>query len=76
MSFPDIFLFEQLGTEQTAHKVTRSRLRKLLKAIKMYWPVQAKFEDGYFELQPSPPAVQHRVKSKTPITIVDKSVEN
>ncbi len=76
ITFPDHLLFEQLGTEQQTDKVTRNRLKKTLKAIQMYWPVRAKFEEGYFELQPSPPAVQRKIPSKKPIAIVDKSVEN
>lgn len=76
IAFPDQLLFEQLGTEQQTNKVTRDRLRRILKAIQMYWPVKAKFEDGYFELEPSPPAVQRKIASKKPIAIVDKSVDN
>jgi len=75
IAFPDHLLFEQLGTEQQNNKITRNRLRRILKAIQMYWPVGAKFEDGYFELQPSPPAVQHKIPSKKPIVIVNKSVQ-
>jgi len=74
LSFPDHLLFEQLGTEQQTDRVTRNRLNRVLKTIKMYWPVRAKFEDGYFELHPSPPAVQKQVPSRKPIAIVDKSV--
>jgi len=74
IAFPDKYLFEQLGTEQQADWSTRNRLKAILKAIQMYWPVRAKFEDGYFELQPSPPAVQHKIPSKKPIEIVNKSV--
>ena len=74
ISFPDKLLFEQLGTEEQADKVIRNRLKNILKKIRMYWPVRAKFEDGYFELQPSPPAVQKKVPSRKPIAIVDKSV--
>lgn len=72
ISFPDHLLFEQLGTEQESDKVTRGRLQRILKTLQMYWPVNAKFEDGYFELQPSPPAVQARIPSKKPITIIEK----
>lgn len=72
ISFPDHLLFEQLGTEQETNTVTRSRLHRILKTIQMYWPVNAKFEDGYFELQPSPPAVQARIPSKKPITITER----
>ena len=75
ITFPDQLLFEQLGTEQQADFVIRDRLKRILKAIQMYWPVKAKFEDGYFELQPSPPAVQRKIPSKKPIAIVDKSIE-
>jgi len=75
ISFPDHLLFEQLGTEQQTDWTTRSRLKAILRGIQMYWPVKAKFEDGYFELQPSPPAVQRKIPSKKPIVIVDKSGE-
>lgn len=75
ISFPDRMLFEQLGTEQQADFVIRDRLRKILKAIQMYWPVRAKFEDGYFELQPSPPTVQHKVSSKKAIMLAEKSTK-
>jgi len=74
VSFPDRLLFEQLGTEEQADKVIRNRLKKILKMIQMYWPVKAKFEDGYFELQPSPPAVERKLPSKKPIAIVNNSV--
>ena len=50
------------------------KLKRILKAIQMYWPVRAKFQNGYFELQPSPPAVERKVPSKRPIAIVNKSV--
>lgn len=74
INFPDTYLFEQLGTDQLSTKVTRNRLKNILSAIKMYWPVRAKFEDGYFELRPSPPAVQKRIPSKRPMKIVDNPV--
>jgi hypothetical protein len=48
-------------------------LKGILKTLQMYWPVKAKFEDEYFELQPSPPAVQRKIPSRHPIVIVDKS---
>lgn len=75
IAFQDQLLFEQLGTDQQTDKVTRNRLKAILKAIQMYWPVRAKFEDGGFELRPSPPAVQHKMPSKKPIVIVNKSGE-
>jgi hypothetical protein len=74
IAFPDRLLFEQLGTEQQADKVIRNRLKAILRAIQMYWPVKAKFEDEVFELQPSPPAVERRLPSKKPIAIVNNSV--
>jgi len=75
IAFPDHLLFEQLGTEQHEDKKTRYRLIHILKAIQLFWPVQAKFEDGYFEMRPSPPAVQHKIPSRRPITIESKSVD-
>lgn len=75
IAFPDHLLFEQLGPEEENERKVRMKLKRLLKMIQMYWPVKAKFEDGYFELQPSPPAVQRKIPSKKPIVIVNKSVE-
>lgn len=72
ISFPDHLLFEQLGTEQEEAKITRARLQQILKTLQMYWPVRAKFEDSYFVLEPSPPAVQHKIPSKKPISITAK----
>lgn len=69
ISFPDRLLFEQLGTDQEANKVIRARLKHILEAIRMYWPVKAKFEDEYFTLEPSPPAVQRKLPSRRPIAI-------
>lgn len=73
LAFPDHLLFEQLGTEQQADFVVRVRLRRILKAIQMFWPVRAKFEDGYFELNPSPPAVQHKIPSRKPLVLAEKN---
>lgn len=67
--FPDHLLFEQLGTEQEEDKIVRARLRHILAAIQTYWPVKAKFESGEFILDPSPPAVQHKIPSRKPINI-------
>ena len=72
ISVPDRQLFEQLGTEQEEDKVTRARLQRMLKTLQMYWPVKAKFEDGYFVLEPSPPAVRHKIHRKKPIVITSK----
>jgi hypothetical protein len=73
IAFPDNLLFEQLGTEEENERKIRMKLKGILRGIQMYWPVKAKFEDGYFELQPSPPAVQRKIPSRQPIVIVDKS---
>lgn len=70
IAFPDRELFDQFGTEQQADFVIRGRLRKILRIIQAYWPVKAKFEDGFFELHPSPPAVQKRLPSSGSIKIV------
>jgi hypothetical protein len=67
--FPDHLLFEQLGTDQEADFIVRMRLRRILKAIQAYWPVKAKFESGEFILEPSPPAVQHKIPSRKTINI-------
>jgi hypothetical protein len=74
VSFPDRLLFEQLGTVEENERKVRMKLKKILRSIQMYWPVKARFEDGYFELQPSPPAVGRRIPSRKPIAIVDNSV--
>jgi hypothetical protein len=73
VAFPDTLLFEQLGTEEENDRKIRMKLKGILRGIQMYWPVKAKFEDGYFELKPSPPAVQRKIPSRQPIVIVDKS---
>ena len=72
VSFPDHELFEQLGTDVQNDRINRIRLKRILKVVQLSWPVKAKFEDGYFELKPSPPAVQKRVASKAQLRIVDK----
>ncbi len=68
-SFPDHELFEQLGTDVQNDRINRIRLKRILKAIQLSWPVRAKFEDGYFELRPSPPAVQKKLPSEASIKI-------
>lgn len=73
VAFPDHGLFEQLGTDVQNDRINRIRLKRILKTIQLSWPVRAKFEDGYFELKPSPPAVQERIVSKAQLRIVDKS---
>jgi len=75
ITFPDSDLFKQFGTDQQCDKITRIRLKGILKIIQtqLQWPVKARFEDGYFELQPSPPAVRHTIPSKSPLRIVDQS---
>lgn len=74
VTIPEMFLFSHLGSGIETDRFTRNRLQRILKALQMYWPVRAKFEDGYFELQPSPPAVQRKVPRRNPLAIVDKSV--
>ena len=71
-SFPDHELFEQLGTDVQNDRINRIRLKRILKVIQLSWQVRAKFEDGYFELRPSPPAVQKKLPSKTSIKIIEK----
>lgn len=75
ISFPDHLLFEQLGTEQSYDKITRIRLKKILRAIQLFWPVRAKFENAYFELQPSPPAVQKKLPSSSELKIATALVK-
>jgi len=61
ISFPDHLLFEQLGTEQQNDRVVRARLKDILHAIQHYWPVQAKFEDGFFEMKPSCSIIKKKI---------------
>jgi len=75
VSFEDRFLFEQLGTEQNEDKKTLYRLKKILKDIQLYWPVKAKFEDGYFEFRPSLPAVRKKVASVRPLKVIGQGVD-
>ena len=74
VAFPDRLLFEQLGTEEENVRKIRMKLKHILKTIQLYWPVKAKFEDEVFELQPSPPAVEHKIPSKKPLAIVNNPV--
>lgn len=70
ISFPDHLLFEQLGVGHGNNRETRARLKIILRSIQGFWPgLNAKFEDGYFELQPSPPAVQTKIASRTPLSL-------
>ena len=64
LSFPDRLLFKQIETGIASEKELRRRLNNILKAIKLYWPVEAKFEDGFFELKPSVPAIAQTTASK------------
>ena len=63
LSFPDRLLFKQIETGIASEKELRRRLNNILKAIKLYWPVEAKFEDGFFELKPSVPAIAQTTAS-------------
>ena len=74
ISFPDTLLFEQLGTEEDNTRKTRMKLKGLLKLIQAYWPVKAKFEDGYFEFAPSVPTIQKKVASKKPFLEITKTM--
>lgn len=68
---PDNSLFEQLGTEERNNRKIRMKLKNILRIIQTYWPIKAKFEEGYFELQPSPPAIQKRLSNSKGIRIMD-----
>lgn len=70
IEFPDYLLFEQLGTKQVQDKVTRARLKIILRSIQGFWPgLQAKFEDGHFILEPSAPAVKVKLAQRNPLNI-------
>ncbi len=71
LALPDQLLFKQLTEEENDRKV-RMKLKRILRSIQQFWPVRAKFEDGYFELRPSPPAVQKKLPSTAPIKIEEK----
>lgn len=62
ISFPDRLLFEHLGTNNKNNRDVRQNVKHILKLIKQYWHVNADFQDGYFILKPSPPAVQKSLK--------------
>jgi hypothetical protein len=65
ISFPDHLLFEQLGSEQHNKRIVRARLKNILRSLQLYWPIQAKFEDGYFEMKPSSPAVYKKTPTSS-----------
>lgn len=70
IEFPDHLLFEQLGTEQAADKITRARLKTTLRQIKGFWPgLKADFEDGQFILGPSDPAIKGKLPRRSPLSI-------
>ncbi len=71
LSLPDTGLFDQLGTTIADPKVTRIRLKRILEQIQVYWKVQAKFEDGFFHLLPSPPAVEQKSALSRRLHLVD-----
>jgi len=64
-------LFDQLGTSISEAKKTKYRLLPILDKIKSDWAVNAKFENGYFYLFPSPPAVDKKLASNAPLKIVN-----
>jgi len=57
-----IDLISQLGNTDKQLRRVRTNLKHILKLIQQYWAVDAKFEEGYFILKPSPPAVQKKIK--------------
>jgi hypothetical protein len=70
LSFPDHFLFEQLGVGHKHDRLTRQRLNTILRAIKNDWPgLKADFKDGYFVLNPSGLAVPARPASHSRLII-------
>jgi len=76
IEFPDRLLFEQLGTEQAADKITRARLRMILRQIQGFWPgLDAKFEAGQFILGPSEPAIKNKLPRRSPLNITHTSLD-
>jgi len=70
IEFPDRLLFEQLGTEQSTDRITRARLRVILRQIQGFWPgLRAKFESGQFTLEPSDPAIKAKLARRSPLSI-------
>lgn len=67
VTIPDAWLFEHLGAEQQNDRCIRERLKGILKLIQIFWPVKAKFEDGHFELKPSPPAIPKKFIALRPV---------
>lgn len=60
LTIPDTDLKQQLGPSYSNKEIRkfRQRLKYILRAIQQYWKVRAKFEDGFFELKPSPLAIK------------------
>lgn len=68
-------LFDQLGTCTENTRMLKLRSQEILRQIQAYWQVNAKFEDGYFHLFPSPPAVRPRTRLGGPSRIVYNPVD-
>ena len=72
---PEGDLFDQLGACSENTKMLKLRSKEILRQIQAYWSVNAKFEDGYFHLFPSPPAVRQKKSLSGPSRIVYNPVE-
>ena len=70
IEFPDRLLFEQLGTGQAEDRITRARLKVILRQIQSFWPgLRSRFEDGYFILEPSSPAIKAKLARSNSLSI-------
>lgn len=57
ISFPEEYLFNQIGAEDTNLRRLRNKLNQVLTQLQLYWSVRSGLKDGYFWLKPSPPAI-------------------
>ena len=64
ISIKDVDLIKHFGAEDTNIRKIRMKLKLILNLIKQYWHVKANFEDGYFILKPSEPAVTKKLSPK------------
>jgi len=70
IEFPDHLLFEQLGVGHSNNRMTRARLKLILRNIQSFWPgLRAKFEAGQFILEPSDPAIKVKLARRSPLSI-------
>lgn len=76
LKIDDPVLFDQFGGDIANPRITRLRLQKILRKIQTYWKVTASFQEGYFYLAPSPPAVDSTVPLRKSLRLVDNLWDN